>query len=166
MGAPVIVDDGGSTRIKQIIAGTNMDGLLDLPSTAAALGPFGAAGAATCNLKVMHYKKDGSNHGATVVFPLVGGDLVEVVSENQQRLRITLDNASANLLLQLDSLAPGVTPIAEALSSNGQRRYVVTNAGPIKTVTINPGPGVQPVFDNSSFTPANKSIHTTVHLKD
>jgi hypothetical protein len=94
---------------------------------------------------------------------MVGGDVVEVVSDNQQRLRITLDNATANLILALDSLAPGVVPITEALSSNGQRRYVVTNAGPINTVKLN---GAPPIFDNSALTPANKSVHTTVHLKD
>jgi hypothetical protein len=164
MSEPVIIDDGGSTRIRQTIAGQDMDGLLSVPAESVAAGNFGQAGAARCNLKVMHYKKDASHHGQNTTIPLSGGNSVEIVSENQQSVIVALNNADATLRICLQSLTGGVVPVVEASNDNGQRRYVVRNAGSISKVTVNPGANV--VFDSGSLPPDLRSIHTAVFFID
>jgi hypothetical protein len=79
---------------------------------------------------------------------------------------ITIDGAGL-VKIALASLVAGVNPLVQALSHANQRRYIVTNAGPVDTVKIfdtSVVPAVLKVtpFDNGIL--ADKSIHTIVHL--
>ncbi len=152
---PVIFDDGGSTRIKQLKANVNMDGLLNNPHSDKAAGAFGAPGAVVCTMKIRFHHTDGAQ-GPIVNQALTAGDTVEIVSEDQQRVTLTFDNTDARLQIVLDCLAAGVDTLVDAKNHKGFRLYEVVNAGPIQTVSFNG----QTLFD-VTVTP---SVYTMVHL--
>jgi hypothetical protein len=171
--APVIFDDGGSTRIKQLRDDVNMDGLLGLPAGAGvafqaqADGPFtGAGGNFKCHMKVRFHQNDGDQ---TIKPPAVGpkpagldlnaGDQVIITSQNGQIATISFD--AANLMnVVLTAGAPGITPLVEAKQNARQRRYIVVNAGAIQFVDhVRAGVSTR-IFDLG----ANASIYTMVHF--
>jgi len=160
MSSPVIIDDGGSTRIKQLKDNANMDSLLDqLQGTAS--DPFeNAAHAFACVMKVRIHDDQTANQqilppgGAN----LNAGDTVAIVSANGQVATLTF-NGAHRMVITLSGAA-GVPPAVEARQEGLRRCYHVANAGPIQTVTINPAPGVVPVFDVA----VHPSIYTMVHF--
>jgi hypothetical protein len=164
MGEAVIVDDGGSTRIKQLKDNVDMDDLMVAPNTAQADGKFGNPGTPSCNLIISHIES-GPNTGANSPavtkdppIPMAAGDVVTITSGNGQTLTITLHNSRA-LTLQL-SAAGGATPIVEARQQDLRRRYIVSNAGPISTITHS-GVGANPVYSAVAET-----VYTCVQFKD
>src|ERR1041385_1443487 len=135
--SPVIFDDGGSTRIKQIQpAAGNMDSLLDALAAQADGRFVDGGGAFRCTMKVRYHELDGDQHIPVVTVPLAQADVGTIVSQNQQIVTLTFD-AAFRMTIQLASAVAGVVPLVEAKNLAGQRRYVVTNAGSIATVSVN-----------------------------
>jgi hypothetical protein len=138
---PVIIDDGGSTRIRQVKNDVTMDGLLGTTAGGAttyadkANDVFVAGGLFRCTLTVRCHEKNGSHH-VSVNQPLAAGDNVVVLSENGQKLTMNFD-ATSRLAITLTTTAAGVDPLVEAKQHKRQRRYDVVNAGPIAQVFLN-----------------------------
>lgn len=142
MGEPVIIDDGGSTRIRQLM-GRKATGILDhllevKPPTApsapksandTAPGPF-------TRIVIVFLDVAGAANKATrKPIPLVAGDSFECSSENDQRVRGKITKG-----LDCDITILGTArnkPIVEAHQCGGQRRYIVSNAGAIQSVSVN-----------------------------
>ena len=163
---PVIIDDCGSTRIRQIKNDVNMDGLLGTfaggVTTYAdkANDFFTAGGVFKCTLTVRCHEKTGSHH-VSVNQALAAGDNVVVLSDYAQQLTLNFD-ASFRLVITLAGTAPGVDPMVEAKQHKRQRRYGVVNAGSIAQVYLN---GAL-IFD-ASAPPApatGPSVSTMLHL--
>src|SRR4051812_31238184 len=147
--APVIFDDGGSTRIKQLKDYYYMDGLLGTTGQdgtifqAKAYGQFLTDGEFTCHLKVRYHELNGDEQilpfdfakDGTSGVDLQQADTVVIASQNGQIATLTF-NGDAKLNIVLTSAVAQVNPIVEAKQMQKQRRYVVTNAGAIKTVTL------------------------------
>src|SRR3954453_2102789 len=132
--SPVIFDDGGSTRIKQIKDNETMDHLLD-DLKAQADGSFkDGAGNFKCTMKVRYHENDGDQHTPVGMTALARADEVKIVSENQQVVKVTFEDVTFKMNIELSSAVAGVAPIVEAKQTGKQRRYIVTNAGPIATV--------------------------------
>jgi hypothetical protein len=142
MADPVLVDGGGSMRIREMSATNKMDGLLDGKANA-----NNAANKKYDTLRVEHHFKDGTNHlhpsglGTT---PLASGDVIVITSASGHKVQMTVKGAGA-LVLEID-LTTGNPPIVEAKTQLGQRIYRITNADEIQLVEKN---GVT-VFDNST----------------
>jgi hypothetical protein len=143
MADPIVIDDGGSLRIRQFTAAaTNLDTLLDT-GTVNVNNPASPHDFNT--LRVEHHFQDGTNHlhptgvGTTA---LLAGDIVTITSASGHVVRIMVTAAS----LQLD-LTTGNPPMVAAKANGGKRTYYITNADFIQTVThsrlgdIFPGPG-------------------------
>ena len=179
MASPVIFDDGGSTRIKQLQDDANMDGLLGIPGPAPGTTVFQAladgrfvdgAGNFKCLMKVRIHQLDGDQQ---IFPPPVGGggsgvdlqqpDTIIIVSQNGQIATLTFDAVTFRMLIQLTSppaVAGILSPIVEAKQNKRQRRYVVTNAGAIQTVNLVRGGVTTVIFDLA----VNPSIYTMVHF--
>jgi len=156
MGEPVIIDDGGSTRIKQLKGATangKLDDLLD-QSKDIAKGPFS-------QLNISCIDATGAANppaGGTSTFPIAmaNNDTFKIHS-GDHRVEGRIVNRSAAVppgtVADCQITVSGVNnidPIIEAKSGKGQRRYVVTNApyidkvdvnaaGPVQTFTVPPG---------------------------
>ncbi|HZO54570.1 MAG TPA: hypothetical protein VFB63_17790 [Bryobacteraceae bacterium] len=144
MAAEIVIDDGGSTRIKQL--GKRLDSLLDINSIAVGTGPEpGAPGSNVkafgdfVTLRVIVITNDGGS--TTTDKPLAVGDTFQVVSRGEQRIHglivAAVGGVAAHCLCTIYGIS-NVEPIISAKQTNGQRRYVVENAGRIKKVM---GPG-------------------------
>jgi len=153
----VIIDDGGSTRIKQLGAGPIrpgatgiLDALLDVTgappqANATAVGPFSQLVVASLD-----------SSGSLIVhagFPvaLIVGDSFDIISDNNQKTvgRIVDNSATggtaADCVLTIKGGGGGCKPIPEAKRSGTQRRYVISNAGGITDVNVTlPGPRPNP----------------------
>lgn len=150
MAEPVIVDDGGSTRIRQV--GKHLDDLLiDLKEKAKKVGN-------PVSLHVLFLRPDCilSEVGSV---PLADKDEIEIASGNGQRVNITV-NKGLHFDLDLEMIGTLEDPILEARQYSDrrpgrnvqQRRYVIVNAGSIDTIKVKNGP----VFDAS----AARSLYT------
>ena len=151
MADPVIVDDGGSLRLRPGVNGP-IDGLLDGVADVNAASAF-------ATLRVEHHAKDGTNHlhppgvGTTA---LAAGDVVTIASASGHVVQATLVSATD---LRFD-LTTGNPVAVEARSSGaGNRVYRITNADKIRTVTHSRA-GV--VFDDTAGGPALTSAFAIV----
>ena len=146
MADPVVVDDGGSTRIKRLTAGLGVidnDGLVDVDPTlnppqsnATVTGPF-------THIRVVTIDKTGTaSLGPDDA--LQPNDKFTITSANDQKTVNSVD-ATGKLTISLQATGTAA-PLVEARQLGQKRRYVVANAGPIKHVggTIN---GRQQDFD-------------------
>jgi hypothetical protein len=156
MAEPIIVDDGGSTRIKQLTNHT-MDSLLDDHSDQAG-GDFKNAGTAACTVTVVHIEGDDPTNPQTVTTNMVGLDSVQILSENDQQVVLTLNNAG-KMDVQLSSSNGGADPMVEARQASHQRRYIVNNAGVILTVNL-----IRNNVTTQVYTKTNNTVYTMVHL--
>ena len=151
----VIIDDGGSTRIKQI-KGTVADGKMDdliADKTDQAKGKFKT-------LRIVFFDGDGDAHGP-IDQDLNPGDSFEIESANQQKIVGEL-NGARKLSLSIESGAADVDPLVDAKQHNLQRRYIVSNAGSIRKVSVN---GAAPLFDAVGNPVHGSSVYTMVVLK-
>ena len=142
-GDPIIIDDGGSTRIKQLIVNTQgiLDGLLTSPHQDVADGQFpdgaGSGGTnAKCYVRIISIDKNGVVTKLPAApndpnFELSGGDTAEIVSGLNQSLKITL-NSGGGILVDLNGT--NGDPVVEARQNGAQRRYIVSNSGLILQV--------------------------------
>jgi len=162
MGEPVIIDDGGSTRIKQLKR-NDADGRLDdllIPGNsenAKGVAPFGT-------LKIVFLDEHGVL-GTPISPAFAKGDVVTIRSANLQDVKAELTNAK-KLVLSLAAGAANLEPMVHAKQNGDQRRYVISNAGSIQKIDITkngstiPDP---PVFDATDTTrPESASIYTMV----
>ena len=170
MANPVLIDDGGSTRIKQLTPNANMDTLLDPGHAAFANGQFvfpGPPPVARCILTLVHIEHvDPPVPGGPLATQppdetLNANDIVQIDSENDQSITIKL-NTSKRLEIELLPTAAGAAePIVEAKQHGDQRRYIVSNAGPIMKVTIKPAVGAA----RTVFTATIDTMYTMVQLR-
>jgi hypothetical protein len=143
---PVIIDDGGSTRIRELTPNENMDELLDPGHLAYTNGRFTDPAPphdAMCLLTIVHIEQVDppappamATQSAGIV--ISGGDTVQIDSENNQSVHITLNPTNKKLKIVLGPTNPGgAEPIAAARQHHDTRLYVVTNAGSINQVSVN-----------------------------
>ena len=149
--SPIIIDDGGSTRIKQINTASTMDGLLGRNHADAPANTFKKA--VVVSLDADGDEKKRKSQALQV------GDAVKVESANGQVATLTILGGLRGDL----ALSGGVEPIVEAKQTGDQRRYVVTNAGAIQKITHTTNAGVATVlFNLADFTAANIDIVYTM----
>ena len=160
MANPIVIDCGGSTRVKQILAAGgfgNMPTLLDVHDLNAAVGgavmpgtgplPPGAVGSQHRangpfgNMSVVFQDANGIPFLVPVAFP----NSFVISSNLGQNVRgdfVPRLGGGSDLILTIFSTVSD--PLVEAKQHRtdnpprkGRRRYVVSNAGPIKTVIVN-----------------------------
>ena len=154
MADPILIDDGGSLRIRQFPSDPALDNLLDGLATVNNPPPQPAFSI----LRVEHHSREGRNHlhppgpGTT---PLTTGDVVTIASFSGHVIQITI-NATT---VQLD-LTTGNAAVVEARSNGGNRTYRIPNADVIQTVTHSTA-GV--IFANAAASP---SAFTVVAITD
>ena len=154
MADAVIVDDGGSTRIKQL-KGNDADGKMDdliSEKTDQAKGTFDS-------LRVVFFDATGDPHGP-IDRALNANDRIVIQSGNMQKV-VGLVNGANKLSLSLESDDPDLESLVDAKQNKQQRRYVVSNAGRILTVSINNG---APIFDFENDNDHATSVYTMVIL--
>jgi hypothetical protein len=155
MADAVIVDDGGSTRIKQL-KGDDADGKMDdliSEKTDQAKGQFDS-------MRIVFFDADGVAHGP-IDKALNANDSFVIQSGNLQKT-VGLLNGAKKLSLSLESGSPDLESIVDAKQHKHQRRYIVSNAGPIVSVAVN---GAAPIFDAKNNAEHAKSVYTMVVLK-
>jgi hypothetical protein len=158
MADAVIIDDGGSTRIKQL-KGAEADGNMDdliAEKTDQAKGTFDS-------LRIVFFDFDGEKHGP-IDNLLAANDSFLIESGNSQRITGQL-NGAKKLSLSLESSAADVEALVDAKQAKHQRRYIVANAGPIQTVHVTLGGIPTKIFDALTDPDHKKSVYTMVIVK-
>ena len=134
MADAVVIDDGGSTRIKRVLpaAGVGeMDSLLNVKGINTT--KKGSTHSVNDNFTtVMIVCQDKTGNPFTQTVPLNGGD-VEISSALEQKVTAIVNGGK----LDLTVFSETSEPIVEAKQHAGKRRYVVSNSGPIQTVKVN-----------------------------
>jgi hypothetical protein len=134
MADAVIIDDGGSTRIKRQLPGNGigqMDSLLDVNDLAGgARGSTHDVVDSFTNVLIVCQDKTGKPFSLSMA--LAAGIIVEVSSALNQRVTAVSDGARLTLTI----LSNVSDPIVEAKQHKKKRRYVVSNSGPIETVSV------------------------------
>lgn len=173
---PIVFDCGGSTRVKKIVAGGYGDmksfaDVQDLTPATAMPGtgplPVGAVGSQHSENGPYTSMAIVFQDAAAIPFSVPVGPLgpfpsnVVITSNANQNVRvdfiavaggaslvITLYSTVSDPLIEVkqerSDLPPGAPPGA---ARKGKRRYIVANAGAIKTISLN---GAPPVFDASN----------------
>jgi hypothetical protein len=133
MADPVIIDDGGSTRIKRVLPGTGvgeMDSLLNVKVfTPPRRGSNDSVNDTFTSVMIVCQDKTGNPFTLTVGLT---GD-VEIASALGQNVSARMNGSKLDLTVFSDTSEP----IVEAKQHGGKRRYVVSNSGPIETVKVN-----------------------------
>jgi hypothetical protein len=133
---PVIIDDGGSTRLKRVVSrgAGEMNGLLDVDPSATPPQSSETLPGPYSHIRVVTLDKDGAG-GANPVLDsaLTANDTFTITSANGQITVGTFDNA-LNLTISLQGTATNV-PLVEARQFDRKRRYEVMNAGKITNVS-------------------------------
>jgi len=165
MADAVIIDDGGSTRIKQLkgTASGKMDDFLDKKR--------GHPDGDFSNIRVVALKADGTTL-LTRNEPMNKSDSFTIESVNAQLVLCEMENNGKTIHLSLDTLpavkALGVEPMVEGKDHGAQRRYIVSNSGPIKKIefTDDSAGTTKTLFDITAPPPApdKDSVYTMVIL--
>lgn len=160
MAEPVIVDDGGSTRIRQVKDnGYEMDTFL-INGTATASGPFkDAQGNPKVVVRISTVNDDGSfktpgNPADWTDVNMVAGDKLTISTSTKHTVNAQLD-PNGNLSFVIDVSAGD--RFIEARQTRLRRRYIVLNGGVIEAIDLS--------RDNektSIFTSNPKTIYTCV----
>ena len=133
MADAVVIDDGGSTRIKRVMRGNGvgeMDSLLNIKDiNTTRRGSTHSVNDAFTTVMIVCQDKTGKPFAQTM--PLAGD--VEISSALEQKVLATVNGGDLDLTLFSDTSEP----IVEAKQHAGKRRYVVSNSGPIQTVKVN-----------------------------
>jgi hypothetical protein len=133
MAEPIIFDDGGSTRIKRLLPGAGigeMDSLLDVDVLAS---PAGARGSD-------HTVNDAFNRVLIVCqdktgpFTLSFSGFTKVDLSSSLDQQLSAEMAAGKLKITVFSTVSD--PIVESKQHKKKRRYVVSNSGPIETVSV------------------------------
>jgi hypothetical protein len=134
MADPVIIDDGGSTRIKRVLPGNGvgeMDSLLNVKGLTPSprRGSIETVKEPFTSVLIVCQDKTGSPF--TLTFALSSD--VEISSALQQNVLAKINGVNLDLTVFSDTSEP----IVEAKQHGGKRRYIVSNSGPIETVKVN-----------------------------
>ena|SRR5688572_10005934 len=133
MAEAIIVDDGGSTRIKRVMTGTAvgaMDSLLDVDDLGnGTRGSDHTINDSYSNLLIVIQDKFGKP------FQITDASFTTVAISSGLNQEITAaKNGSSSLTLTVFSGASD--PIVESKQHKKKRRYVVSNSGPIEKVIV------------------------------
>jgi hypothetical protein len=142
-----------------------MDGLIATPFTSDAAVAFAAN---ACFVTVRYNNDDGTHHliqvpaggGLLAGHSLQANDVVAITSANGHVVTITISGPS---LFSIVLTGKTSDPLVDARQPDGRRRYVISNAGNISTVTYTQtsiGTTTQ-LFPDPGFT---TSIFTMVHF--
>ena len=154
MAQPVIVDDGGSTRIRQVQDGYyDMDSFLE-HGTAKADGSFlDQNGQARVVVRISSVQEDGSFMTPGRPAPAPSLNVPEIImnaGNDQLTIRTSFGHTvtatlAANGQLSFTLAAPAtVERFIEARQTAKRRRYIILNSGVIEKITPkNAGPGFQ-----------------------
>ena len=137
MAQPVLIDDGGSTRIKQLKgAGVDghLDGLIEVDVTSAPAHASDAAPGAFSKIQMTCLDASGvASFPFGAAIAMAAGDTFKIHSGNH-RVVGKLNATDCDITV---SGVSGTEPIVEARHSKGQRRYIISNAPPIDQVDVN-----------------------------
>jgi hypothetical protein len=154
MADAVIIDDGGSTRIKRLMSGIGeMDSLLDVDDLTTPANSRGS----THDINKAYTTavigcQDNTGAVTNVAINFVGP--IEINSQLDQSVLISKTNTK----LTLTVFSTVSDPIVEAKQHKKKRRYVVANSGPIQTVKVN---GTK-VYDVNNSPTGNDVIYTSI----
>jgi len=132
MADTVIIDDGGSTRIKKVTTTTAvgaMDSLLDVDDRGD--GTTGSDHTITdsySHLRIVIQDKIGK------AFEITDASFTNVVISSGLAQEITVDKNTTSLTLSVFSATSD--PIVESKQHKRKRRYVVSNSGPIEKILV------------------------------
>ena len=132
MADAVIIDDGGSTRIKRLMNGVGeMDSLLDVDNLGT---PPGGRGSTHDINKAYSQAVIACQGDDGLPFSMAIGafSTIEVASEMDQNVLITRTSSK----LTVTPFSTVADPIVEAKQHKKKRRYIVSNSGPILTVKV------------------------------
>jgi hypothetical protein len=157
----IVIDDGGSTRIKRLKNGNSVGSMNDLLDVIQDVGPPAAGRPGSHDTTQAHNRSFGERVVVTCIdsageafvppdFPVdnyqsfkvvagvhfIDGDLVP--SADLTNLRITISGERGN------------DPIVDAKQHNRQRRYIVSNTSAINRVAVTRAGGATVVFDASA----------------
>jgi hypothetical protein len=172
MSDPIVVDCGGSTRIKWILAAGGFGDMPSLLDVADLTSPIAGTGFLPAGSKGSQHRVDGQFTNMSIVFqdsagvpfviPVALPPSFLLESNGGHNVRGDLvPDAGGGFDLILTVFSTSCDPLVEAKqdrndhAKKGRRRYVVHNAGSIKTVYLNvPAfpPVGPPVFDASNVT--------------
>jgi hypothetical protein len=154
MADAVIVDDGGSTRIKRLMSNGigEMDSLLDVD---ALTNPANSRGSEhdinrQYNTAVIGCQDE---QGTVVNVAINSFATIEIGSQLDQNVLIT--NTTKLTITVFSKVSD---PIVEAKQHKKKRRYVVANSGPIQTVKVN---GTK-VYDVNNSPTGHDVIYTSL----
>jgi hypothetical protein len=132
MADAVIVDDGGSTRIKRVMTGSAvgaMDSLLDVDDLGnGTRGSDHTINDTFTNLLVVIQDKFGKP------FQINDSSFTTVEISSGLAQEIVADKSSGSLTVTVFSSISD--PIVESKQHKKKRRYVVSNSGPIEKITV------------------------------
>ena len=132
---PVVIDDGGSTRIKRMFLGTGigeMDKLLDVDSLSDPAGTRGSSDTINSDYtKILIVCQDKTGKPFSMAF----SSFADVVVESGLNQNVKCTNLTNKLEIAIFS--PSNDPIVESKQHKKKRRYVVSNSGPIERVLVN-----------------------------
>jgi|SoiMethySBSTD1v2_1073268.scaffolds.fasta_scaffold00103_14 hypothetical protein len=132
---PVVIDDGGSTRIKRLFLGAGigeMDKLLDVDALTDPTGTRGSSDTINSDYsKLLIVCQDRT--GASFSMSFASFTTVTIASGLNQNVRCK--NLTTKLNITIFSASND--PIVESKQHKKKRRYIVSNSGPIETVSVN-----------------------------
>ena len=138
MADAVIVDDGGSTRIKRLAGGGTigaLDNLLDVNNLPpSAVIPAGARGSFDDINKAYSTVTIACQNDVGKAFSTAGAPFSTIEVTSQLNQRLVISKTGTKLTITVFSTVSD--PIVEAKQQNKKRRYVVSNSGPIDTIRI------------------------------
>jgi hypothetical protein len=134
MPEPVIIDDGGSTRIKQVKQNAMgvMDSLLDvnsMPGTNRMKSEHTLTGEVFSRILIVYQDGEGNPKS----FLINAFDTILISSQFGQNVQVTKNN---NGEITVTVFSDVIEPMMEARQHKNRRRYLVSNSGPIETVRI------------------------------
>jgi len=164
MANPIVIDCGGSTRLKRILAGGRLGEMNTLLDVSRLLAPMAGTSPLPAGSTGSQYRSAGVYTTLNVMFQDAAGTPFSlstpipanfVVTSNAGQSVMADVDAAGNVILTVFSTVSD--PLVEAKqnradgANSGRRRYVVINAGGIKTVTTAAGA----IFDatNSAIAP-------------
>src|SRR4030095_4662195 len=144
MSEPIVIDDGGSTRIKKLPGATEgslseLDGLLNVVASVHERARSSAVARSSGDqdysaIRIAFVDSKGR------AFDLFDGPRAfsrdfQIVSGNYNVLGELVPNSRTDVGLTVDGPG-GCPPLVEAKQQSGRRRYIVTNAPPIAQVFV------------------------------
>jgi hypothetical protein len=165
MAQPIIIDDGGSMRIRQMRRNAMgvMDSLFDMQALPLGHGSShdgisAPIGDPYTTVRIVWQDQDGN-----ISNPLNRNFNQSVLISSDFGQKVLVERNGNGTKLKLTVYSPTTEPILESKQHKQKRRYIVMNAGPIQLVEVD---GIV-VYDTAQGTPdpsAGDAIYTNVVL--